>query len=125
MPTILCVDDEPAQLLLLQIAFENAGFEVLGAEDGRLAVRLAEEHQPDLILMDLMMPGLDGAATIARIKQLPACVETPILVLSAYSSGNLAIQALDAGAREIVPKETLPRDLIQKVNAYLSNIGED
>jgi CheY-like chemotaxis protein len=120
MKTILCVDDEPTQLTLLRLALSRAGYRVLEAADGQKSVEMALEHQPDLIIMDLMMPGMDGATAIWHLKQNQATKHIPILVLSAYIRGDQAKRALDAGAAELVSKSLILTDLIEKVKSYIS-----
>jgi CheY-like chemotaxis protein len=118
MKTILCVDDEPTQLMLLRLALTRAGFKVLEAGDGQQGIELAVQNQPALILMDLMMPGMDGATAIWHLKQNPATKNIPILVLSAYIRGDQAKRALEAGAAELVSKSLILTDLIEKVQSY-------
>ncbi|MCK6625249.1 MAG: response regulator [Anaerolineae bacterium] len=118
MKTILCVDDEPTQLMLLRLALTRAGFRVLEASDGQTGVEMSTEHQPALIIMDLMMPGMDGATAIWHLKQNQATQHIPILVLSAYIKGDQAKRALEAGAAELVSKSLILTDLIEKVKSY-------
>lgn len=117
MQTILCVDDEPTQLMLLRLALTRAGYQVLEAPDGQKGIEMAFEHKPALIIMDLMMPVMDGATAISHIKQkMP---QMPILVLSAYTRGDQAQRALEAGAAELISKSLILTELIDKVNTYL------
>lgn len=118
MKTILCVDDEPTQLMLLRLALTRAGFRVLEATDGQKGVEMSTEHQPELVIMDLMMPGMDGATAIWHLKQNQATQHIPILVLSAYVKGDQAKRALEAGAAELVSKSLILTDLIEKVKTY-------
>lgn len=118
MALILCVDDEPTQLMLLRLALTRAGHKVLEAPDGQKGIEMAVEHKPSLIIMDLMMPGMDGATAIWHIKQNQSTKRIPILVLSAYIKGDQAKRALDAGAKELISKSLILTDLIDKVNSY-------
>jgi len=118
MATVLCVDDEPTQLMLLRLALTRAGYTVLEASDGQSGVEMAVQNQPALIIMDLMMPGMDGATAISHIKQNPAINHIPILVLSAYIRGDQAKRALEAGAEELISKSLILTDLINKVKSY-------
>ncbi len=120
MATILCVDDEPTQLMLLRLALTRAGHDVLEASDGRKGVDMALKHQPALIIMDLMMPGMDGATAITYIKANDVTKNIPVLVLSAYIKGEQAKRAVDAGAEELISKSLILTDLIDKVNKYAS-----
>jgi CheY-like chemotaxis protein len=119
MATILCVDDEPTQLMLLRLALTRVGYKVLEAPDGQKGVEMALEHQPALVIMDLMMPGMDGATAIWHIKQNPSTRHIPVLVLSAYIKGDQAKRALDAGAEELISKSLILTDLIDKVKSHI------
>ena len=119
MATILCVDDEATQLMLLRLALTRAGHEVLEASDGQMGVEMALKHQPALIIMDLMMPKMDGATAIWHIKQHESTKEIPIILLSAYVKGDQAKRALDSGAEELISKSLILTELINKVNRYL------
>jgi CheY-like chemotaxis protein len=118
MKTILCVDDEPTQLMLLRLALTRAGFHVLEANDGQKGVEMTAQHQPALVIMDLMMPGMDGATAIMHLKQNQTTQHIPILVLSAYVKGDQAKRAMEAGAAELVSKSLILTDLIEKVKNY-------
>jgi two-component system cell cycle response regulator DivK len=119
MQTILCVDDEQTQLMLLRLALTRAGYQVLEALDGQKGIDMAIKHQPALIIMDLMMPVMDGATAIWQIKQNQKTKDIPILVLSAYTRGDQAQRALEAGAAELISKSLILTELIDKVNSYL------
>ena len=119
MATILCVDDEATQLMLLRLALTRAGHEVLEASDGQIGVEMATEHQPSLIIMDLMMPKMDGATAIWHIKQNESTKNIPVILLSAYVKGDQAKRALDSGAEELISKSLILTELIDKVNHYL------
>jgi CheY-like chemotaxis protein len=119
MLTVLCVDDEPTQLMLLRLALTRAGYQVLEAADGQKGIDMAIQYQPALIIMDLMMPAMDGATAIWHIKQNQLTKHIPILVLSAYTRGDQAQRALEAGAVELISKSLILTELIDKVNAHL------
>ena len=115
MKTILCVDDEPTQLMLLRLALTRAGYQVLEASNGQEGIELAIENKPALIIMDLMMPMMDGATAVWHIKQNPSTNNIPILILSAYTRGDQAKRAMEAGAAELVSKSLILTELIDKV----------
>lgn len=121
MPSILCVDDEPTQLILLKFAFERAGFTVLRANDGQEAVELTTQHRPDIILMDLMMPVKDGYQATVEIKAEPSLAHIPIVLYTAYDREVLAEQAKLAGAAEIIRKTTPPKALVAKIDELLAS----
>lgn len=119
MQTILCVDDEPTQLMLLRLALTRAGYRVLEATDGQKGIDISLEHQPHLVIMDLMMPGMDGATAIGHLKQNPVTRHIPVIVLSAYIKGDQAKKAMEAGAEELVSKSLILTDLIEKIKHYI------
>ena len=121
MTKILCVDDEPTQLMLLRLALSRAGYEVLEANNGQQGVDMAAEHQPALVIMDLMMPGMDGATAIGHIKNNQITQHIPVLVLSAYIKGDQAKRALDAGAEELISKSLILTDLLDKVKTHTNS----
>ena len=118
MPTILCVDDEPTQLMLLRLALTRAGHQVLEASDGHMGIQMAHEHLPALVIMDLMMPGMDGATAVERIRNNEITAHIPVLVLSAYVNVDQARRALESGTEELISKSLNLSDLIEKVNGY-------
>ena len=120
MTTILCVDDEPTQLMLLRLALTRAGYDVLEASDGQQGVEMAVAHQPALIIMDLMMPKMDGATAIWRIRQNASTQHIPIILLSAYIKGDQAKRAMDAGAQELISKSLILTELIDKIKSYIN-----
>ena len=116
---ILLVDDEPAQLELLRYNLEKAGFETLQAENGRDAILLTEEHEPDLVVLDWMMPEASG---IDVCRELRARAETrllPILMVSARGEEGDRSLGLDSGADDYVAKPFSPRELVARVKALL------
>jgi CheY-like chemotaxis protein len=119
MKTILCVDDEPTQLMLLRLALTRAGYRVLEASNGQKGIEMALEHKPALIIMDLMMPVMDGATAIWHIRQNPSTKNIPILILSAYTRGDQAKRAMEAGAAELVSKSLILTELIDKVKNHI------
>ena len=113
MKTILCVDDEPTQLTLLRLALTRAGFRVLEADDGQTGVEMTMQHQPDLIIMDLMMPGMDGMQVCHEIRSFS---QVPILILSVVDKPNVIAQALDEGADDYLVKPVPGGVLIAHIN---------
>jgi len=120
MQKILCVDDEPTQLMLLRLALTRAHYQVIEASNGQEGVDKAVEHKPDLIIMDLMMPVMDGATAVELIKKTTELAHIPVVVLSAYTHGGQAQRALDAGAVELVSKSVILTELIDTVQRNLS-----
>lgn len=116
---ILIVDDEPDILDLLAYNLEREGYAVIRATDGESAVRLAGETQPDLILLDIMMPHMDGVEACRRIRLQPGGDQPFIVFLTARGEEYSEIAGLEAGADDYVTKPIKPRLLITRLQAVL------
>src|SRR5436190_11251066 len=101
---ILIVDDDQGQRLLMRKVLENKGFEVIEAADGVDAFRLNEEHRPDLLLVDLMMPRMDGYELCRELRGQPHSANVPIVVTTGRDDITSIVRAYDAGATDFVPK---------------------
>jgi DNA-binding response OmpR family regulator len=102
--TILVVDDELANRKLLELLLRDKGYRTLSVASGELALGLVEEHPPDLILLDVMMPGLDGYAVARILKGRPSSLDIPIIMVSALDDRTTRLAGLDAGAEEFLTK---------------------
>src|SRR5262245_44462958 len=120
---ILAVDDEPDVLRLIQIKLQKAGFEVFTARDGEEGLQVALAEQPDVILMDVMMPRMDGYTAVGKIKGqiTPAPL---ILMLTAKGQEADVVQGLAAGAEDYIIKPFAPRELIARINVALIKAGK-
>ena len=116
MPTVLVVDDEPKIAQLARDYLEHAGFSVLLAGDGNSAVQAASTRQPDLVVLDLGLPGIDGLEVLRRIR---AAGSTPIVVLTARDTEVDKLLGLELGADDYVTKPFSPRELVARVRAVL------
>jgi len=116
---ILLVDDEPAQLELLRYNLEKAGFETLQAENGHDAILLAEEHGPDLVVLDWMMPEASGIDVCREIRSRAQMRLMPIIMVSARGEEGDRSLGLDSGADDYMAKPFSPRELIARVKAVL------
>ena len=96
--TILIVDDVPANLGLLFEALTEAGYRALVAESGEIALAQLDHEIPDMILLDYMLPGLDGIEVCKRLKKRPDCADVPVLFLTAVTEVEEKVRALEAGA---------------------------
>ena len=114
--TILVVDDEPRIVTLVCDYLEQAGFHVLSARDGQAALHLARRERPDLIVLDLMLPGLDGLDVCRRLRQESA---VPIIMLTARVEEADRVVGLELGADDYVIKPFSPRELVARVRAAL------
>jgi DNA-binding response OmpR family regulator len=120
MAKVLLVDDEPDILLMLRMAFEDEGHEVVMAADGRMALERIHEHRPDVVVLDMMMPVIDGLGVL-EAKRIEGDA-TPVIVVSAKSDPRDSRQALALGAVEYVVK---PFDLDRLLALAAAVAGED
>lgn len=116
--TVLVVDDDPAVREIYRLALERAGHRVVVAADGMAGLDMVSTASPDLVLLDIRMPKLDGIELLRRIASDPATKGIPVVMLSNYDDPNLVKQSLDLGAKEhMVKVDVDPRrlpDLVQK-----------
>jgi CheY-like chemotaxis protein len=108
---VLCVDDDHGQRLLLSFLLERQGLEVKTANDGKEGVAIAQTWLPDLILMDLMMPGMDGFEATEILRADARTADIPILALTAFGEEQMQSKARAVGMNGFVLKTILPADL--------------
>ena len=116
---ILVVEDHEENRRILRLLLTKAGFELIEAETGEDGVRLAEAERPDLILMDIQLPGLDGYEATRRIKANPALRAVPLIVVTSYALSGDDVKAFEAGCDAYVTKPFVPRQLLAKIREYL------
>ena len=116
---ILLVDDEKDILEFLSYNLEKEGFMVVTTNNGIRGLELAEEHKPDLIILDVMMPEMDGMEVCQRIRDIQELEEVLILFLTARSEEYSELAGFDAGADDYITKPIKPKLLISRVNAIL------
>ncbi len=116
---ILVVDDEQDALDFIGYNLTKEGFEVITASNGLKAIELAKEHQPQLILLDIMMPELDGIQACKELRQVPELDHTLIVFLTARSEEFTQVVALDIGGDDFLTKPIRPRFLISKIKSLL------
>ena len=116
---ILVVDDDAKIVRLVRTYLERDGFAVVTAADGPAALAAIEEHQPALVVLDLMLPELDGRAVIRAVRRDEEAGATPILVLSARGTTIDRIAGLEDGADDYLPKPFSPAELVVRVKAIL------
>jgi diguanylate cyclase (GGDEF)-like protein len=104
MATLLLVDDEPLNRDVLQRRLSRAGYRVLTAENGAEALEVAGANRVDLVLLDVMMPGMDGIETLRRLRQSRSVAELPVIMVTAKDGSEDVVAALDAGANDYVTK---------------------
>ncbi|OYV50492.1 MAG: DNA-binding response regulator [Rhodospirillales bacterium 20-60-12] len=118
---ILVVDDTPDTLGLLTDALEHANLTALVATSGQAALQLLDHATPDLILLDAIMPGLDGFETCRRIKQNPSRLHLPIIFMTGLSETEHVIRGLEAGGVDYVTKPIIIDELLARIRVHLTN----
>jgi two-component system phosphate regulon response regulator PhoB len=124
MATILVIEDERDILDIVAYNLGRAGFEVLTAEDGLAGLDLARQRRPDLIVLDLMLPGLDGKDVCRRIRQGEDTREIPILMLTALVDETDRVVGFELGADDYLTKPFSPRELVLRIQAILRRTAE-
>lgn len=118
-PKILIADDEIYMLRLLEMTFKKGGFEVISCRDGKEALATAAAVLPQLIVLDVLMPDLDGLAALRQLKENPATQKIPVIVLSASGHALTRVQAELAGAALFHTKPFSPNQLLSEVKKIL------
>src|SRR6266849_1755320 len=113
---ILIIEDEANIVQLIRLYLEQAGFTVLAASDGAAGLELHAREHPDLVILDLMLPALDGMQVCQRIR---AWASTPLLMLTARQGEEDRVAGLEAGADDYLVKPFSPRELVSRVKAIL------
>ncbi|EPC00762.1 chemotaxis protein CheY [Litchfieldella anticariensis FP35 = DSM 16096] len=117
--TVLIVDDEASIREMIAVALEMADYRVLEADSAQTAHAMVVDHQPDLLLLDWMMPGTSGIELARRLKRDETTAELPIILLTAKSEEDNKIQGLEAGADDYITKPFSPRELVARLKAVL------
>ena len=117
--TVLIVDDEAAIREMISVALQMAGYRCLEADNAQNAHAIVVDHQPDIILLDWMMPDVSGIELARRLKRETAYADIPIIMLTARSEEDNKIQGLEAGADDYITKPFSPRELIARLKAVL------
>lgn len=120
MTRVLVVDDEPNILLSLEFLMQQAGFDVDTAEDGEQALASVAESSPDVILLDISLPGISGFDVLERLRAEPDHASTPIVMLTAHGREVEREKGLALGADDYITKPFSTRDLVEKVQGLLN-----
>jgi formate hydrogenlyase transcriptional activator len=119
-PTILMVDDNPINLAELSDLLEEAGFDVLSSETGAHALELAVTQQPNLILLDVLMPDMDGFVTCQKLKETPATRDIPVLFMTALADTSDKVKGLQLGAVDYITKPFQYAEVLARVQTHLT-----
>jgi DNA-binding response OmpR family regulator/DNA-binding CsgD family transcriptional regulator len=118
---VLVVDDSPDTLKMLTDALEDAGMTVLVAVDGQQALSMIEKVAPDVILLDAVMPGMDGFETCRRLKSNDAVTHVPVIFMTGLSETEDVVHGLEAGGVDYVTKPIVPDELLARIRVHLGN----
>ncbi|GKT25779.1 response regulator transcription factor [Acidovorax sp. SUPP3334] len=116
---VLIVDDVPDNLAVLHDALDESGYTVLVATSGETALSRAAQALPDVVLLDAMMPGMDGFEVARRLKALPATAHIPIIFMTGLTETEHLVAALDAGGVDYVTKPIKPKEVLARMNVHL------
>jgi diguanylate cyclase len=117
---ILIVDDERDNRQVLEVILKHEGFLILTAANGEEALGSVAQQPPDLILLDIMMPEMDGLAVVRKIRADPALSQTPVVVISALAAAEDRRAALEAGADAFLPKPFTMEELTQAIGPFVN-----
>lgn len=123
--TILLVDDEPDILEIVGYNLSTEGYKVLTAENGAEAIKIAKKKQPHLIILDVMMPEMDGMEACEKMRKIPELADTVITFLTARGEDYSQVAGFEAGADDYITKPIKPKVLISKVKALLRRFKEN
>src|SRR6266566_3624213 len=125
MAKILVVDDEPDAVDLVEFNLKSAGYEVVTAADGAEALKKAKAHSPDLILLDLMLPEVDGLEVCKILRRDPAIAAIPVIMLTAKAAEIDRVLGLELGADDYITKPFSPRELVLRVKNLMKRGQSD
>jgi DNA-binding response OmpR family regulator len=120
---VLIVDDEPHIVNLVKLSLDKRRYNVTGAYSGREALQLIEKNSPDVIVVDLMMPGINGYELCQAIRSRTGTKDVPIIILSAKHQMNDKLHAIDVGADDYITKPFDPLELERRIRLNLRNAG--
>ena len=121
MARILVADDEPHILKALDFRLKSSGHEIINAVDGGEALKIATKEKPDLVLLDIMMPVMDGFQVLRKLKSQEETKDIPVIMLTARSQGKDIVTGLEDGAADYVTKPFNFAELIARVNRALAS----
>lgn len=120
MPVVMIADDDPQLCAALQFKLERAGYQVCAVGSGQDLLTRLDTERPDLIVLDLMMPGMSGMEVLERLRSHPVLSSIPVLVVTAWGHSDMRSRCMALGAADFMPKPFSLRKLAQKVGEYLA-----
>ena len=116
---ILYIEDNPQNMRLVRKMLKIGGYEMIGADDGMSGLRMAEDTKPELILLDINLPDIDGTEVMARLKQIPSVADIPVIALTANAMYGDRERFIDAGCDDYVSKPINKTVLLETVAKYM------
>jgi len=124
-PEIMVVDDDPDTLSILARYVRREGFKVAEASSGAECLRLVRQHRPDVILLDLMMPEMDGFAVCRALRTDSATAEIPVIMLTARDDVETRAEGMELGVSDFIAKPVVRRELTERIHAQLEMLAGD
>jgi DNA-binding response OmpR family regulator len=122
-PVIMVVDDDPDSLSVLVRYVRREGFTVMEASSGADCLRLVRQHPPDVILLDLMMPEMDGFAVCRTLRTEPITAEIPVIMLTARDDVEARAEGMELGVSDFIAKPVVRRELTERIHAQLDMLA--
>jgi twitching motility two-component system response regulator PilH len=119
MPRVLIVDDSPTEIHVIKTMLEKNGFDISTAESGEAGIEVAKSEKPDIILMDVVMPGLNGFQATRQLTNDPDTSSIPIIIVTTKNQETDRAWGLRQGAKDYLTKPVAEADLVAKINEYL------
>lgn len=121
MTTVLIVDDSPTELHVLRTMLEKNGFDVSSANSGEEGIQKARSEKPDMILMDIVMPGMNGFQAAREITSNPETSSIPVIIVTTKDQETDRIWGLRQGAKDYITKPAIEKELVSKINNILAS----
>ena len=121
MPTILIIDDSPTELHMFQNMLEKSGFATLVADSGEDGIRQAESARPDCILMDVVMPGMNGFQATRKLTHDPRTADIPVIMITSKDQETDKIWGMRQGAVEYIVKPVGQKELVARINSVMAD----
>lgn len=122
--TVLVAEDQLDLLAIAELYLQRNGYRVFTAEDGETAVQLAQQHRPDVIVMDFSLPKMDGLGAVAKLREDPETCDIPVILMTAHSYGAVGRRAYAAGCAAFLSKPCEPRRLLADVHRLIGGAHE-
>lgn len=123
MARVLVAEDDPVTREMIIYKLEAEGYDTVVAEDGTAALALAQEHAPDIAVLDVHMPGMSGFEVCRMMRADPSATRIPVIMLTASVQDADIATGFDSGADDYVPKPFSPRELVSRIQAALARAG--